>query len=148
MNPDTFVATGTFATTANSNVVVGTSTTMDLQFSIGDIITIGSTGATITAITSSTSMNVSTTFANTASGLAASIPGVSDVWDDRFLKQYATALIKRQWGANMKKFGGIQMPGGVTLNGQVIFDEATLEIKELEESMHQLNVLPGEMFLG
>ena len=48
----------------------------------------------------------------------------------------------------MKKFGGIQMPGGVTLNGQVIFDEATLEIKELEESMHQLNVLPGEMFLG
>lgn len=148
MNPDAFIATGTFATTANSNVVVGTSTTMDLQFSIGDIISVGNTSTTITSITSSTSMNVTTTFANTASGLVGSIAGVSDVWDDRFLKQYATALIKKQWGSNLKKFGGIQMPGGVTLNGQQIFDEAIMEIKELEESMHQLNVLPGEMFLG
>ena len=48
----------------------------------------------------------------------------------------------------MKKFGGIQMPGGVMLNGQQIYDEAVIEIKELEETMHQLNVLPSEMFLG
>jgi hypothetical protein len=40
------------------------------------------------------------------------------------LKKYATALIKRQWGNNLKKFGGIQMPGGVTLNGKEIYDEA------------------------
>ena len=45
-----------------------------------------------------------------------------------FLKKYATALIKRQWGENMKKFGGIQLPGGVTLNGDQIFGEAVQEI--------------------
>lgn len=148
MNPDTINITGTFATTANSNVVTGTGTTMDLDFTIGDTVTIGSSNTTITGITSSISMNVSTTFANTASGLTASISGATDVWNDKFLKKYATALIKKQWGSNMSKFSGIQMPGGVTLNGKQIFDEAEAEIKELEESMHSLNVLPGEMFLG
>lgn len=57
------------------------------------------------------------------------------VWDDRWLKRYATALVKRQWGENLKKFGNIQLPGGVVLNGDKIFDEAMLEIKELEEDM-------------
>jgi len=57
------------------------------------------------------------------------------VWDDRWLKRYATALVKRQWGENLKKFGGIQLPGGVTLNGDKIFEEAMDEIKDLEEDM-------------
>lgn len=59
----------------------------------------------------------------------------SRVWDDRWLKRYATALVKRQWGENLKKFGGIQLPGGVVLNGDKIFEEAMDEIKELEEDM-------------
>lgn len=57
------------------------------------------------------------------------------VWQDRWLKEYATTLIKIQWGANLKKFGGIQLPGGVTLNGNVIFDEAMEEKKRLELDM-------------
>lgn len=57
------------------------------------------------------------------------------VWDDRWLKRYATALIKRQWGENLKKFGNIQLPGGVVLNGDKIFEEAMEEIKDLEEDM-------------
>ena len=57
------------------------------------------------------------------------------VWNDRWLKRYATALVKRQWGENLKKFGGIQLPGGVTLNGDKIFEEAMDEIKDLEEDM-------------
>ena len=57
------------------------------------------------------------------------------VWDDRWLKRYGTALVKRQWGENLKKFGGIQLPGGVVLNGDKIFEEAMDEIKELEEDM-------------
>lgn len=57
------------------------------------------------------------------------------VWDDRWLKRYATALIKRQWGENLKKFGNIQLPGGVVLNGDKIFEEAMDEIKDLEEDM-------------
>jgi len=57
------------------------------------------------------------------------------IWDDRFLKEYATALIKRDWGNNMKKFGGIQLPGGITLNGDQVYQEATTEIERLEKEM-------------
>jgi hypothetical protein len=74
--------------------------------------------------------------------------GISDVWNDRTLKKYATALIKRQWGENLKKFGGIQMPGGVTLNGKEIWDEAQAEIDKIEEDMHNFNSLPSEIFTG
>jgi len=48
------------------------------------------------------------------------------------LKKYATALIKKQWGDNLKKFEGFQLPGAVTLNGQKIFDEAEAQITALE----------------
>lgn len=57
------------------------------------------------------------------------------VWSDRWLKEYATALIKRTWGNNMKKFGGLMLPGGVTLNGKETYDEAIEEIKALETEM-------------
>jgi len=57
------------------------------------------------------------------------------VWDDRWLKRYATAQIKRTWGNNLKKFGGLSLPGGVTLNGDQIYNEAVEEINQLEEDM-------------
>jgi hypothetical protein len=57
------------------------------------------------------------------------------VYDDIFIKKYATALIKRQWGANLLKFTGIQLPGGVQMNGQSIYDDAVQEIQTLEEEM-------------
>lgn len=57
------------------------------------------------------------------------------IWQDRWLKLYATALIKRNWGENMKKFGGIQLPGGITLNGKEVFDEAVNEINQLHQEM-------------
>lgn len=59
----------------------------------------------------------------------------TDIWGDRWLHRYATALIKRQWGENLKKFEGMQMPGGVTFNGQKIWEEAVEEIKQLEDEM-------------
>lgn len=59
------------------------------------------------------------------------------VWNDRWLKEYATALIKRTWGNNLKKFAGIQLPGGVMLNGDKIFQEAEQEIKALEADMER-----------
>jgi hypothetical protein len=73
---------------------------------------------------------------------------LEDVWNDRFLKAYATAKIKYQWGSNLSKFAGIQLPGGVTLDGPRIMEEALTEIKDLEEQMYILNVLPGEMYTG
>jgi hypothetical protein len=82
------------------------------------------------------------------SNVSVTTAGISDVWNDRILKKYATALIKRQWGENLKKFGGIQMPGGVTLNGKEIWDEAQAEIDKIEEEMHNFNSLPSEIFTG
>lgn len=59
----------------------------------------------------------------------------NDVYNDMMLKKYAVALIKRQWGENLKKFEGVQLPGGVTLNGQKIYDEAMDEIEKVEAEM-------------
>jgi len=72
----------------------------------------------------------------------------TDVYNDYFLKTYATALIKRQWGNNLKKFEGVQLPGGVTLNGQKIFDEATEELKELKLEIQNTYQLPIDFFTG
>jgi hypothetical protein len=71
-----------------------------------------------------------------------------NIWNDRWLKQYATALIKKNWGSNMKKFGGLQLPGGVTLNGKEVYDEATLEIETLEKEMITSYSGPTEMMMN
>lgn len=71
-----------------------------------------------------------------------------DVYNDRWLKRYATALIKKQWGENLKKFEGIQMPGGVSFNGQKIWDEANEEISELESEMITSYSLPVSDMIG
>lgn len=72
----------------------------------------------------------------------------TDVWNDRWLKRYATALIKRQWGENLSKYEGIAMPGGVTFNGQRIIDEASEEIRQLEEEMSLNYELPVDFMIG
>jgi hypothetical protein len=72
----------------------------------------------------------------------------TDVYNDYFLLAYATALIKRQWGINLKKFEGVQLPGGVTMNGQKIFDEAMEEIKQLKEDAKSEWQLPVDFFVG
>jgi hypothetical protein len=68
-----------------------------------------------------------------------------DVWKDRWLIKYSTALIKRQWGNNLKKFSGLQMPGGVMFNGQIIYDEAEAEIQRLEQEMLDMTLPPMDM---
>jgi hypothetical protein len=72
----------------------------------------------------------------------------TDVYNDRFLKMYATALIKRQWGENMKKFGGIQLPGGVILNGKETYDEAVDELQKIEAQMQSMYELPVDFMIG
>ena len=61
---------------------------------------------------------------------------------------WLTSLIKRQWGENMKKFGGIQLPGGVLLNGQQVYDEAVDEIKQIENEMQLKSELPVDFYTG
>ena len=70
------------------------------------------------------------------------------VWNDRWLKRYATALIKKNWGENMAKFGGIQLPGGVVLNGKETVDAAVEEIAQLEKDMINDYSGPLEWFLN
>ena len=65
-----------------------------------------------------------------------------------FLKKYTAALIKRQWGENLKKFEGVQLPGGLTLNGKTIYDEAVEEINKIEEEMNMKWELPPTGLLG
>lgn len=59
----------------------------------------------------------------------------TSIYNDKFVKNYLTALIKQRWGQNMSKFDGIQLPGGVTISGKDMWAEATAELKELEERM-------------
>lgn len=70
------------------------------------------------------------------------------VWNDRMLKKLATAYIKRQWGNNMKKFGGMQLPGGITMNGQQIFEEANNEITVAEREIRDTYEQPPTFLVG
>jgi hypothetical protein len=72
----------------------------------------------------------------------------NSVWNDMWLKQYATALIKQQWGMNLLKFEGVQLPGGVTFNGRQLFDDATQEIERLREEIRLNFELPADFFIG
>jgi hypothetical protein len=71
-----------------------------------------------------------------------------DVWNDRWLQRYATALIKKQWGANLTKFNGVQLPGGVTFNGEKIYDDAHEETDKLEAEMSSAYSLPAYDMIG
>jgi hypothetical protein len=72
----------------------------------------------------------------------------TDAWGDRWLARYCTQLIKRQWGNNLKKFTGMQLPGGVQFNGQQIYEEADAEIKQIEQDMIMNNSLPVMDMVG
>ena len=72
----------------------------------------------------------------------------TDVWADRWLQYYASQLIKRQWGSNLTKFEGMQLPGGITFNGTKIYDDADSEVKRLEEEMIVNFSLPVADMIG
>jgi hypothetical protein len=72
----------------------------------------------------------------------------ADVYNDLYLKKYLTALIKRQWGANMMKFEGFQLPGGITMNGRQMFDDAIEEIQQLEEECRLTWMAPDNFLMG
>jgi hypothetical protein len=148
LNPSTITLTGTCATTNASNTVVGTNTIFDQEVLENDFVTFGSQLLQIAKINSPTSITVRGPFTANQSGVTMTAAGYSDIWNDRFLKQYTTALIKYQWGSNLSKFAGIQLPGGITLDGPRIMQEAQVEIDKLEEQIHVINVLPGEIMMG
>ena len=72
----------------------------------------------------------------------------TDIYDDVYLKRYATALLKRQWGANLSKFNGVTMLGGVTMNGEVLFTQAQEELTKLEDQIQLAYELPVNYMIG
>jgi hypothetical protein len=72
----------------------------------------------------------------------------TDAWADRWLQNYATAKIKYQWGTNLTKFTGMELPGGVKFNGEKILDDAQREIEAMEKEMISSYSLPVSDMIG
>lgn len=72
----------------------------------------------------------------------------NDVWNDRWLQRYATELIKKQWGSNLTKFVGMQLPGGLTFNGEKIYNDAHEALDKLETEMITSYSLPVTDMIG
>jgi len=70
------------------------------------------------------------------------------IYNDMWLKNYTTALIKHQWGQNLIKFEGMQLPGGVTMNGRQLYDDAQSEIEKLLEQVRLEHELPVDFYVG
>jgi len=70
------------------------------------------------------------------------------IYNERFIKEYLTSLIKRQWGQNLIKFTGIKMPGGVEFNGRQIYDDALAELEKIESKMLSTYETPPLDFVG
>jgi hypothetical protein len=69
-------------------------------------------------------------------------------WNDLWLKEYTTALIKKQWGQNMLKYSGFTLPSGITLNGRDIYQDALTEIEQLEADLFSKESTPPDFFVG
>ena len=148
LSPVTITLTGTLTSNTSANTVTGYGTKFDQEILENDFITIGGEDKQVYRITSPTTLELQSPVSSNVDNVSVTSSGYSDVWDDRFLKRYATALIKYQWGSNLSKFAGIQMPGGVTLDGPRIMEEARTEIDKIEEEMQVYNVLPNEIYMG
>jgi len=72
----------------------------------------------------------------------------TEIFNDIFIKKYTTSLFKKQWGQNLMKYDGIQLPGGVTLNGRQIYDDGNNELEKLEEELSLKYELPLNFYVG
>ena len=148
IRPATITLTGTGTAVTTSNTITGTGTIFDQELLEGDVITLGGQELQVYQIITPTILTTIGPVTIDVTNGVLTKPGNSEVFNDRFLKRYATALIKYQWGSNLSKFAGIQMPGGVTLDGVRIMTEAKEEMDKIEEDMYNFNSLPSEIFTG
>lgn len=148
LTPDVIALTGTVNLDASTKTVIGTNTKFDAEFVENDFVEFGNLSLQVSKIKSPTELELVYEPTVTQANVTMSIAGNSQVWNDRFLKQYATAKIKYQWGTNLSKFAGIQLPGGITLDGPRIMEEARAELEKIEEDMYTMSSLPSEIFIG
>lgn len=148
LKPDTVTITGTVTTNTISNIVIGTNTIFDQELIENDMIIINGEEKQINQIKSPTELTLRIPVSANVTNGQIQITGNADVYNDRWLKRYTTAMIKYQWGTNLSKFAGIQMPGGVTLDGPRIMEEARSEMDKIEEEMYIMTSLPSEICTG
>lgn len=72
----------------------------------------------------------------------------TSIYNSMFMKDYTSALIKLQWGQNMSKFEGVQLPGGVTISGRQLVEDAKEELTTLRERMRLEQELPVDFLIG
>ena len=70
------------------------------------------------------------------------------VYNDPYLKKYFTALLKKQWGANMMKYQGMKLPGGIELNGRQMYEDGMAELQVLDEKMSTEYEMPVLDMIG
>lgn len=72
----------------------------------------------------------------------------TDVYNDMLLKKYVIALFKKQWGTNLLKFDGMTLPGGITMNGRAIYDDALSDIEKIETDFESRYQMPPDFYMG
>lgn len=72
----------------------------------------------------------------------------SDMWNDRFFKKLSTAYAKKAMGENMDRYGGVQLPGGLVMNGARILADANREIEKLEQEFFDQYYMPPSLIVG
>jgi hypothetical protein len=72
----------------------------------------------------------------------------TDIYNDMMLKKHLKQLIKKQWAENLIKFEGMQLPGGVTINGRALYEDAINEIAKIEEEYDMKYSFPPDFFVG
>ena len=72
----------------------------------------------------------------------------TDMFNDNWLKDYVEALFQQQWGRNLSKYDGIQMLGGVTLNGRQILEDASKFKADLEKDLRDRYETPPLDIVG
>ena len=148
MAPDNIMLSGTVNLDSTTKTVIGTGTQFDAEIVENDFVQFGDLSLLVKRIKSPTELELAENPPETKEDVKMTMVGNSGVWNDRFLKQYASAKIKYQWGTNLSKFAGIQLPGGITLDGPRIMEEARVELDKIEEEMYTISSLPSEIFIG
>jgi len=70
------------------------------------------------------------------------------VFNDTWLKEYTTQVFKKQWGSNLTKYENYVLPGGITVNGEKIYNDAVLEVERLENKLRDTYEAPPTMLVG
>jgi hypothetical protein len=148
LEPTSVTLRGVVNLEAGNNIVNGTNTAFDQEIVENDFVTFGTETLQVRKIISPTQILVTKPPTSSNTSVVMTLEGLSDVWNDRWLKAYATAKIKYQWGSNLSKFAGIQLPGGVTLDGPSLKEEAEEAIKDLEDSLYNATSMPSQIFIG